>query len=224
MGLPKGNYFVVENEDLSSHIADGVNIELFDQLNDSKLFNGKEWHSYRLGDHFRGIMTNPELYPGSLMYDYYKSKKTKDRFGTLFFLVKTREIYNFDSSQFLLVGLRIGDIFGNRSDRLGFYLYFPEDYQNLELGAELNKTVILCCGSHVSPNIKHTKKYLLEIYNVFKLKGFQKIVFRIGNNPDNDFILMANAVNFIPGKGNYHKLIRDMNLKYKNINVVEMTP
>ena len=42
------------------------------------------------------------------------------------------------------------------------------------------------------------------------------MIFRIGNNPDDDFVLLSTAEYLVPGKGNFHTLIKEMNIKYKN--------
>lgn len=48
--LPKGTYFVVDIECVSSYLADNVNIQSFDQLDSAKLVNALilriEFHMY----------------------------------------------------------------------------------------------------------------------------------------------------------------------------------
>lgn len=224
--LPKGNYFVVDNECAPSYLADNVNIESFDRLDSGKLHNGKAWDTYRFGDNFHDFpgVQNTHKFPNTLMSEFNAAKKTmKNKQDALFSVMKTKDIFAHDTSQILMVGLRIGDVFTDiKQHKLNKYLYFPNEYKKLDLSRDIDKTVVLCCGSHRKPNLKQTKAYLLKVHNEFKLIGFKKILFRIGNSPDDDFILMANAVNFIPGKGNFHRLIRDMNLKYKNTNVYDI--
>ena len=211
--LPSGKYYVVNNWLADCDKIPGVEVSSFDSINDIHLHNGSFWLLYRLGDAFEGIHVEGD-FPDTILHELRKTCKGMNRDKKLVALneiISNRYLHNHSWDDILYVGLRIGDIYGNRSNRLNDYQYSPGDYRNMEMDVNEKTIVVLCCGSHFNPNYVKTKTYLKAVYEVFLEKGFKKIIFRIGNSPDDDFVLLSTAKNLIPGKGNFHKLIHDMN-------------
>jgi hypothetical protein len=212
MNLPPGKYYY----DRETEITDkDISIQNLKQLQSC---TGIYWKSYRLGDTVGGKYNKPfdtieRKWPGSIKDKYMKSANNKaNRNDILFNIVKEHTFFKFDTTNILIIGIRIGDVLG--AVTLDKYVKPYSFYKDLDLTEHLNKSVVICCGSHYCGNTPNTISYVNELYKIMKEKGFKNVYVRAGNSPDDDFTFMCGADFLITGLGGYHKMIRAIIMGY----------
>jgi len=211
--LPYGNYYTNVEKELI--INDTIKIIPLSKI---KCGTGKYWKSYRLGDTVGGkynkkFETIKQYWPGSIKDKYMKQSQNKaNKHDILCNIIKEYPMYKFDTSNFIIIGIRVGDVLG--ACTLNSYIIPINHYKNLDLKDHIKKTVIICCGSHYDSNTPKSIQYINDLYNVFKDKGFENILVRAGNSPDDDLCLMCGAEILIPGRGGFHNMIRILRILF----------
>lgn len=210
--LPPGKYYWDKNQIINDEY---INIDILENLSCG---TGEYWRSYRLGDTVGGkynkkFETIEQKWPNSIKDKYMKLAFNKaNKYDILFSVIKAYPLYTFNTTNFIFIGIRVGDVMGGNI--LTNYVINEDYYKNLDLNKYLNKTCIICCGSHYNTNTPYTIKYVNTLYKIMKNKGFENVFVRAGNNPDDDFTLMCGSDYLIHGLGSYHKMIRNMVIEY----------
>lgn len=195
-----------------------------DEVKKIHIGTGLYWHSYRLGDTIGGkygnnFKTINEKWPDSLKDLYMSKAKNKANKIDIFFeIIKDNPYFKFDTSNFLIVGLRLGDVLG--ACTLEKFIVPLEFYENLDLSLELSKKVVIVCGGHYNGGTPKSTAYLNSICEIFSKKGFKDIFIRAGNSPDDDICFLCGADFLIHGKGSYHNLSRIIIQNYTNKRVI----
>ena len=82
----------------------------------------------------------------------------------------------------------------------------------------VNKIIIIA-GSHI--NLKSYKKsiyYIDLVKNLFQRNNI-KVILQLGSHPDNDVCLVYNSKYFLPGKGGYSRLLKEI-AEYNNKTII----
>tara|TARA_B100000524_G_C23427838_1_gene290417 strand:+ start:53 stop:436 length:384 start_codon:yes stop_codon:yes gene_type:complete len=74
-------------------------------------------------------------------------------------------------------------------------------------------------GAHKNSNLNKSLNFVNNIKNIFKDKKY-KVNIRLGNNPDEDFLLMCNCRLFVKAGGGYSQIISDY-VKFNNNIVID---
>jgi hypothetical protein len=218
MNLPPGKYYwdkenSINEKDITIH-----------NIKHLQCGTGTYWIRYRLGDTIGGKYNKPfktieQYWPGSIKDKYMKLTNNKaNNYDVLFNIIKEYPFFKFDTTNLLIIGIRIGDVLGKVT--LDTYVKPVTFYKDLDLTGHLNKTVIICCGSHYNSNTPKTTGYVNDLYKIMKEKGFENVFIRGGNSPDDDLTLMCGADNLITGLGGYHKMIRTIVMNHTKNNVI----
>lgn len=216
--LPPGKYYWDKEESINDKAITIHN------LKNLQCGTGKYWQNYRLGDTVGGkynkkFETIEQKWPGSIKDKYMKASNNKaNKDDLLFNIIKEHPFFNFDTSNLLIIGIRVGDVLG--AVTLDKYVRPHTFYKELDLTEHLNKTVIICCGSHYNGNTPKSLGYTGNLYKIMKEKGFKNVFVRGGNSPDDDLAFMCGADNLIPGLGGYHNMIRRLILSHSKKNVI----
>ena len=215
---------------------------LLSVLNNKEFFiNEKKWKNYRLGDIIRGYFTNNinnknikylknlnKKYKNSLGHKYYQKTKGKENLNELFKLIENESKklkLKFD----ICMHIRLGDVIidGDNPHILPEkykdkpqYNYSLDTYNKLFYSLKSNYNVnkiLIFGGGHRKLNKKQKNESNKFILNIKKLCINNNIntEFRLGNNPDEDFLLMSNSKIFIKTGGGYSQTISDY-VSYKN--------
>ena len=217
--VPYGKYYTIVEQEIN------LNNTKIIPLSKIKCGTGTYWKSYRLGDTVGGkynkkFETIHEKWPGSIKDKYMTKAHNKgNKLHILYDIIKEYPLYNFDTSKFIIVGIRVGDVLG--ACTLTNYVRPINDYKNLDLKDHIKKTIIICCGSHYDSNTPKSIQYINDIYNVFKDKGFENVLVRAGNSPDDDLCLMCGANFLIPGRGGFHNMIRLLVKSHNKGSIIE---
>lgn len=218
MNFPPGKYYWDKEETINEKDITIHNIKHL------QCGTGTYWIGYRLGDTVGGKYNKPfktieQKWPGSIKDKYMKLTNNKaNNYHVLFNIIKEYPFFKFDTANLLIIGIRIGDVLG--ATTLDKYVKPYTFYKDLDLTGHLNKTVIICCGSHYNRNTPKTIGYVNDLYKIMKEKGFENVFIRGGNSPDDDLTLMCGADNLITGLGGYHKMIRTIVINHAKKNVI----
>jgi hypothetical protein len=170
------------------------------------LYHG--WNNYRLGDCIKSKNEwfkdfHLKKYPNSIAAKYLKKTKTKNNYKVLNDIVKT---YHNDTPQdSIIIHLRIGDVLEKKGwcSNHACKNYSYEDVTTYKkIASDIKKytnfkNIIIVAGSHYDyDNYDNSYKYINQVENIFKDKGFN-VKKRLGNNPDSDLIYMSNANYFV---------------------------
>ena len=219
MNLPYGKYYWDKEETINEK---DITIHNMKHLQTG---TGKYWFQYRLGDTIGGkynknFKTIEEKWPGSIKHKYMKLTNNKaNKYDVLFNIIKEYPLFKIDTTNLLIIGIRVGDVLGGVT--LHNYVKPHSFYKELDLTEHLNKTVIICCGSHFNGNTEKTVCYVNDLYKIMKEKGVENVFIRGGNSPDDDLTLMCGADNLITGLGGYHKMIRAIVMGHTKKNVIQ---
>ena len=221
MNLPNGIYYC----DISdNYFNNNDNVTVINSLQKIKFGTGIYWKQYRLGDSLGGKYNKPlttinEKWPNSIKDKYMKKTNFKaNKVDVLFNIIKENEYYKYNTTNFLVVGIRIGDVLGGCT--LINYVRPLSYYANIDYSKYIDKTVIIVCGSHYNGNTPKSIQYVISLYNLFKKKGFKKIIVRAGNSPDDDICFMAGSDYFIGGLGGFQKLAASLVRNFSKKTVV----
>ena len=138
MNLPPGKYYWDKEETINEKDITIHNIKHL------QCGTGKYWQSYRLGDTLGGKYNKPfdtieRKWPGSIKDKYMKSANNKaNRNDILFNIVKEHAFFKFDTTNILIIGIRVGDVLG--AVTLDKYVKPSSFYKDLDLTEHLNKT------------------------------------------------------------------------------------
>lgn len=224
--LPVGKYYIYNDVETYKDIVkdDNTTIQHVENVDVKNIFYNINWIRYRLGDTFylRGGNSHAENYPGSIAMKLKRKQKDNlrdyhnNKYCILNTIIQDIPIYTHNSKDFLYIGLRIGDVLEEKTHikNSSYWTYNSDEYLSMNMEEYANKIVILVCGAHTIHNFKNTMLYLQSVNDVFVKKGFSRVLFRIGNSPDDDFVLLSRAENLIAGKGGFHMLAKEMNDKY----------
>ena len=200
-----------------------------------------EWIDYRLGDIVKGyfLETKNESYLnkiktrfyGSLGDEYLKLTNYKPNIDIFFKLIKEKSI-KLDNLKICYLHLRLGDVIDDDLDpeklpdrwsHKSKYNYSYEKIKKLckylKYFYNLNEITIIG-GAHRHLNLKKSLNFFNNVKNIFK---DNKIIVnaRLGNNPDDDLLLMCNSKIFIKACGGFSKLIADY-VRYNNNIVIDL--
>tara|TARA_A100001015_G_scaffold267887_1_gene318313 strand:- start:181 stop:870 length:690 start_codon:yes stop_codon:yes gene_type:complete len=185
------------------------------------LYHG--WNNYRLGDCIKSKNEwfkdfHLKKYPNSIASKYLKKTKKKNDYNILYDIVKT---YNNNTPQDnVVIHLRIGDVLEKKGwcnnhtcknysyEDINIYKKIANDIKN-----NTNfKNIIIVAGSHYNyNNYDNSYKYINQVENIFKDKGFN-VKKRLGYNPDSDLVYMSNSKYFVSSgtRGGFTKIISEM--------------
>lgn len=204
------------------------NVDSKVNINQNDIINNKML-DYRLGDIINGyfIFKNEIEYLKNLKYKYYGSighelyEKTGGFYNKniLYKIIKERSL-KLNTIHNVCLHLRIGDVIndGDNPDKM-FYLKetnfkkkFNSNFQKYHKVAKLLKyiyninEITIFAGAHKIKNLNESIKFINKVKLIFLENNF-KVNLRLGNNPDEDFLLMCNADIFIMTGGNFSKRI-----------------
>jgi len=108
--------------------------------------------------------------------------------------------------------LRVGDVINKPNQKYGIKhgsdYWKPLDYYSVIKIPK--KKVTIFAGIHKSKyNEDKSMKYVLDVGNILKKRGIN-VKYRLGGNPDKDFVEMVMAQNFIEGGGGYSNMVNIM--------------
>ena len=206
VNLPKGQYFSNYPE---KYLCENREVQIKNMQN-LNIATGLYWKNYRLSDTVGGKYGKPfhtikEKWPGTIKDKYMTRANNRGGFMNHFIdIVKQEEFYNLNTTDYLIVGIRVGDVMGGVI--LHNYVVDLNAYKNFDFEKYLDKTVIIVCGSHYNSNTPASVIYIKNLVQIFEEKGFKNIFVRAGNSPDDDVSFMCGADYSIIGKGGLQKL------------------
>ena len=206
-----------------SIIKKNVNEDL-DNPND--IYN-EIWNSYILGDLIKGYILKvkdynylnqiKKRYYGSIAHEFLEKTKGEANDNILFQIIKNRSKklkYKVD----VCMHLRLGDVVtnGKKPDNISYNNRFynsslkvyDDIIKKLKYEHKINEITILG-GAHFKINyINESLKFVNEIKNIINSHGFTTNI-RLGNNPDEDFLIMCNSKIFIKAGGGFSRKIAE---------------
>lgn len=193
--------------------------------------NKKKWNNYRLGDLIKGecyrkprekkyFFSIYKLFPNSIADEYIKKTNhlKKNRFSNIDILneiiqKRSKNKNNLPKNTDLVVHLRIGDsikdfkngkfVYNERKKFKSKTYAIKLDSMNKILDSiDLSKIdrIILVFGAHLKNKEIVNELYLDKIEEIIKRRGILTIR-KFSGNPDEDFIFMSNAKNFVSSNG-----------------------
>ena len=193
---------------------------------------------YRLGDMVRGNLWDEKdgrewhikTYPDSIVAEYFRRTNKKNN------IITVRDIIN-EKLKFIspikgiAIHLRTGDVIEEDSHSIEDFLENPIYYRpgkhwsqyvscwpmlkkSLENIPENINDITIFASSHINKNTKKSCLYLGVIKKLLTQNGYN-VTMRLGQNPDEDVILMSTAPYFIQSGGGYSKVIKDIRNKFK---------
>ena len=87
---------------------------------------------------------------------------------------------------------------------LSYYQNIIDKIKNIDINR-----IILIGGYHLDSDHSKSEEYVSKIKHFFEKHNYQ-VETRIGEDPDDDFILMSNSTYFIPSGGTFSMLISKM--------------
>ena len=179
-------------------------------------------------------------YPESIATEYLlRSNKKQLQWNILTDIIKKRFKKNDNlinnKSNICLMHVRVGDVIEEikKYDKLfilkkfkydikkvigpwnQYYINTENFYKNKSLELKklnINKLYIFCGSHKIYDNYKHSTWYLYKIINIFENNNINcELIY--GRTADEDILYSLNFNYFIPSKGNYSKLIKDINFK-----------
>jgi hypothetical protein len=177
---------------------------------------GREWHI--------------KTYPDSIVAEYFKRTNKKNNINIV------RDII-IDKLQFIspikgiAIHLRTGDVIEEDSHTIAEFLASPIYYRPGKIWSQyvscwpmLKKSldnipkntndITIFASSHINKNTKKSCLYLDIIKNLLIQNGYN-VTMRLGQNPDEDIILMSTSPYFIQSGGGYSRVIKDIRKKFK---------
>ena len=202
----------------------------------------EKWENYRLGDVVKGFFfyTNDKkylenlkiYYPNSIACEFYKKSNGVPNNDILFDIIQTRSKYVTKTN--CVLHLRLGDVVsnGNNPDELpliwqnqsskGSYNFGFYTYEKLVNYIKKNYNVdelTLIAGAHRNLNLDNSLIFLNKVKNLL-ISNDIKVNIRIGNNPDDDLLIMCNTKIFCMAGGGFSKIISDY-INYNNGIVID---
>lgn len=198
----------------------------------------QDGNGYRLGDmvvrkdsrnQIHGEKFHYKFYPNSIASEYMRRTRKQEDFETLLEIVKERNkiIQNEDE---LIIHLRTGDDVNHSPYSIDQLLETKDShkiiknynyYNNLNYQKNKIKKIIIVAsvfsggGTNSKDDFSRSYEYINKIKEFFESKKYE-VDTKLNGDPDEDFIFMANAKNFVPSGGNYSKLIKNLVLLNKN--------
>ena len=200
----------------------------------------EKWQNYRLGDVIKGYFyyTNDkkylenlkDVYPNSIAYEFYLRTNGIPNNNILFEIIDIRSKYL--NKVNCVLHLRLGDVVNNAKNpselpirwqkSKGMYNYEYNVYAKLINYIKINYNVnelTLIAGAHRNLNLDSSLEFLNRIKNLLIMHDIVVNV-RIGNNPDDDFLIMCNAKMFCKAGGGFSRTIASY-VNYKNGIVID---
>ena len=182
---------------------------------------------YRLGDmivnkEYRAIDLGPTVdnYPGSIVAEYASRTDKSENYEVLADIVKKRGSNLLKDLDTCVLHLRVGDVIDSVIDAghsieeivkeristngLHWGHYTPSLSDILEGLDKISDTkdVTIVAGTHLTCNKDNSCKYIEAIEEGLRENGY-KVSLRLGEKPDDDYVLMCLARNFVSSGGNY---------------------
>jgi hypothetical protein len=186
--------------------------------------------SYRLGDFimhktYRDQLMSSYLkhYPYSIAIEYLSKTKESSNLPILLEVIKRRK-KECPEENTLIIHLRIGDVIDHthytindflynniglplENGSKGYYVKPLQYYKTAFASFENIDNIVLVGGFHMNyENRSKSHKYVQEIAYFFEQYNVT-VEKRINGDPDEDFVYMCHAKNFIPSGGGYSLLI-----------------
>jgi hypothetical protein len=213
------------------NIYENMNINsiemVFDKygVSENKLYNGKKWDKYRLGDLIRGGYDNliknvHEDFPNSIGAKYYSLTRKNNELDILNQIIHSSEFIKYHSPKNTCsLHLRLGDIFSK--NLMNNYYYRPISYYENHVIPQLKKyeikEIYIIAGAHINIHIDKSMEYLINLIGILEKHNVNIKKIRLGNSPDDDFVFMCTSKYFIRSGGGYSKLICKMIKKNNGI-------
>ena len=205
-----------------SIIKDNV-IEDIDNINDI-LNNG--YIGYRLGDVVKGYFKKTEFdyfdylqshFKNSIANEYYLKTNGYENKSVLHEIIQSRS-KNLKFKNINCLHIRLGDVVsdGNKPDLPNYnrliYNLSLDKYEiianKLKNEFDVNEITIIG-GAHLkSSNLNESLKFINNVKNIL-LKYNIKVNIRLGNDPDEDFLIMCNSDLFVKTGGGFSRIIAE---------------
>jgi hypothetical protein len=193
---------------------------------------------YRLGDMVKGILLSEKrgkdwhirTYPKSIVAEYFHATRDKENIEVLASIVKKRS-EQLPAIQGCALHLRVGDVIETSSHSILELLSEPRLFvpgknwsqyvpcwnkieQCLDHRDSQGGYITIFAGTHSKDitNFPKSCQYIDTIQRLLEQKGYS-VSRRLGEDPDEDFVLMTTAPYFIQSGGGYSKLISDVRKK-----------
>jgi hypothetical protein len=188
---------------------------------------------YRLGDMVNGFLWEEKMgkewhiknYPGTIVSDYFKATTKGGDMKAMKTIIEDR-VNKLDKITGIALHLRVGDVidkdkkhsvldmvnktvFFDEINKYQYVLSWPKLKSYLDKIPSEVKDITIFAGSH---NVREPKKscnYLYIMKKLLEQDGY-RVNMRLGQNPDEDLVLMSTAPYFIKSGGQYSKLINNI--------------
>ena len=191
-----------------------------------------DWIGYRLGDVVNGglarwgkkkdhdYLNNLQYkYKNSIAHEFFLKTGGYQNDKVLFEIINNRSI-NIDKLS-CVIHIRLGDLFRNCSTHTEYKRSY-ESYQKLAVYLHqkhgLNKITIIG-GAHYDGLLENSLDFVNKIINLFKRHNYT-VNIRLGNHPDEDFLIMCNSKIFCKSGGGFSGVISRY-VKYNNNTVID---
>lgn len=197
----------------------------------SKLYNGDKWSGYRIGDVYLQDINSPHYninykdnilyhkikYPGSIASEYITRNNGTTRNSKLLNQIieeklKFHKEIDLLPSDFVL-HIRSGDVFckyGNEEKYITYSkVYNTTWWNNLVNYLKKNniKRVYILSGTHTPDCLDISAKYLENRRKFLQKQSGVQVIYKLGENPDEDIIFCSKAKHFTSTGGGYGFLI-----------------
>ena len=204
----------------------GLGLGLNLQKNDSCQLYRPSKYVYRLGDMTRlsseqkkkeGADYHLKHFPNSIVSEYLRRTQEIDNYDILSDIVMKRsKKISIPEKNTVVLHLRVGDVIEMSKHNVNTFLtkptlggihkihYTPSISQIMEALAKFSdiNTIIIVAGSHINCDTTKSCLYLAGVRKHLEKNGY-KVSMRLGGDPDEDFIFMCLAHNFISSGGMY---------------------
>ena len=232
-------YILRTNENFNSLKFSLTQDNVINDLSDPNDIYNDEWSGYRLGDLIKGYLLKvndklyleniPKRYNGSIAHEFLQRTKGLENNSVLFDIIKNRSS-KLKSKHKVCLHLRLGDVIHN-SDKSGEVSYNNLKYNSsLELYDQIIKKlkyehnvkhITIFGGAHFQISyINESLKFVNKIKNII-IQNDLKANIRIGNNPDEDFLIMCNSQIFVKAGGGFSRKIAEY-VTYNNGIVIDI--
>lgn len=217
-----------------SLIVSLIKLRIIYNVHELPLFSGKS--EYRLGDMVNnkrersfpeGEKYHYSEYPNSIASEYMKRTDLQREYDILYDIVKNKYLDNLPTKNMAIVHLRVGDVVECNKNSIHNILtkitfvnskkwsnytppisYYADKIDNIK--SHNIDTIIIVAGSHKDISLPKTTIYINSIKQLFEKCGF-KVILRLGQDPDKDFIFMSKSYFYIPSTGgNYTNIIKEV--------------
>lgn len=228
------DFYGISNYNIFKNI---LNFNHLTYLDNCSLSN-KRYVGYRLGDMVTlkeqqvledGKEYHLKNFPDSIASEYMRTTNEYNRFDILSKIVKKRMTTFPITNDDVVIHLRVGDVINDNSGSIEDILLHPtkndkfiyKDYYTPTLNYIYNKiasfdsihNVIIVAGNHLNVNQAKSCKYIFAIKELLEIKNYS-VTTRLGNDPDDDFVLMCTCENLISSRGNFAYVINQVRKEF----------